>query len=338
VLTNFRNIWRPNNYHGWGKKPPFFEGWYFKLVDQREQRPYAVIPGVFIGGQTGASHSFVQTLDGATGESTYHRYPYEAFSASRDEFDVWVGPNHFRADGIHLEIASPERTILGDLLFENLSPWPVKPLAPGIMGWYAFAPFMECYHGVVSLDHAIRGALTIDGQHVDFTGGHGYTEKDWGQSFPRAWVWMQTNHFEQRGTSFTASVAIIPWLRGAFNGFIVGLWNGGRLYRFATYTGATLEHLAVTDDHVEIRVADRSAGRGAFRLEVRAQRSEGGLLHSPERTAMLQRVMESLTATVQVRLIEQSSGHVVFEGEGKHAGLEVVGDLPVTEAEPGLGA
>ena len=23
------------------------------------------------------------------------------------------------------------------------------------MGWYAWVPFMECYHGVLSLDHTI---------------------------------------------------------------------------------------------------------------------------------------------------------------------------------------
>ena len=43
---------------------------------------------------------------------------------------------------------------------------------------------------------------------------------------------------------------------------------------------------------------------------------------------MLQRVMESLTATIRVRLVEIGSGRVVFEDEGRHAGLEVVGDLP----------
>ena len=30
--------------------------------------------------------------------------------------------------------------------------------------------------------------------------------------FPQAWVWMQTNHFEQPRISLTASVAIIPWM------------------------------------------------------------------------------------------------------------------------------
>ncbi|MFZ2518126.1 MAG: hypothetical protein WA089_05455, partial [Anaerolineae bacterium] len=75
-MPDLRSIWRPALYHGRGKQPPFFEGWYFKLVDAGEQHRYAVIPGVFIGREPGASHAFVQTLDGATGRTAYHRYPF----------------------------------------------------------------------------------------------------------------------------------------------------------------------------------------------------------------------------------------------------------------------
>jgi hypothetical protein len=85
---------------------------------------------------------------------------------------------------------------------------------------------MECYHGVLSFDHGITGQLTVNGEIFDFNGGRGYIEKDWGQAFPKAWIWMQSNHFEQPGTCLTASVAIIPWLRSAFSGFVVGLWHG----------------------------------------------------------------------------------------------------------------
>jgi hypothetical protein len=59
-----------------------------------------------------------------------------------------------------------------------------------------------------------------------------------------------------------------------------------------------------------------------------AERSQGGLLHAPERTAMLERVMESLTARVHVRLVALSPREtVIFEDTGRHAGLEVVGAL-----------
>ena len=136
--------------------------------------------------------------------------------------------------------------MVGRLRFNGVAPWPVTLRSPGIMDWYAFVPFMECYHGVLSFDHEIRGLLAVDGQAVDFHGGRGYIEKDSGQAFPRAWIWLQTNHFGQPDICLTASVARIPWLGTAFRGFIVGFWWNGRLYRFATYTGAQVERLEVT--------------------------------------------------------------------------------------------
>lgn len=331
-MPDLRSIWRPALYHGRGKQPPFFEGWYFKLVDAGEQHRYAVIPGVFIGREPGASHAFVQTLEGATGRTAYHRYPFEAFQAARDEFDIRVGPNRFRADRIELDIDRPEGRMAGDLRFAGGAPWPVTLTSPGIMGPYTFAPFMECYHGVLSFDHSIAGSLSIDGAARDFTGGRGYIEKDWGQAFPKAWIWMQSNHFGEAavGACLTASVAIIPWLRGAFPGFIVGLRHGGQLYRFATYTGAVIERLDLADTHVTWHMTGRTGPRHTpHRLEIVAWRAEGGLLHSPERVVMLQRVLESLTARIDVRLLALTGGQegVIFERTGRHAGLEIVGPI-----------
>jgi hypothetical protein len=192
------------------------------------------------------------------------------------------------------------------------------------MGWYAWIPAMECYHGVVSLDHSIEGALQVNGQSLDFGGGRGYIEKDWGRAFPAAYIWFQTNHFEQPGTSLTASVAIIPWLRRSFPGFIVGLWHGGTLYRFATYTGARIEQLDITDERVTWTIADRK-----HRLSMTAARTEGGLLQAPTTVDMGRRIAETLSATVQVELarIQGRDSEPVFRDTGRHAGLEIVGDL-----------
>lgn len=328
VLTQLRAIWHPDMYHGHGKDRGFFEGWYFKVADRRQERLYAFIPGVFLGEQRDTSHSFVQVLDGRTGRTTYHRYPLSDFQASRSDFDVTVGPNRFRADCVSLDLSGSGHKISGELRFAGVKPWPVTAISPGIMGWYAIVPFMECYHGVVSLDHAVEGRLRMDGEEVSFDGGRGYTEKDWGQAFPRAWVWMQTNHFGPPGTSLTASVATIPWLSGAFRGFIAGLLHGGRLYRFATYTRAAVEELALGDTHVTLQLAGLTQG-GRHRLRLEARRAGGGLLHGPERVAMLKRVAESLTSQVHVRLtaVDQTGERVVFEGDGRHAGLEVNGAL-----------
>lgn len=78
----------------------------------------------------------------------------------------------------------------------------------------------------------------VNDQQIDFSGGCGYIEKDWGAAFPEGYVWMQTNHFERSNACLTASIAMIPWLGSAFRGFLVGLWLDGELIRFTTYTGA----------------------------------------------------------------------------------------------------
>jgi tocopherol cyclase len=304
----------PEIYHGRGKKPPYFEGWYFKLVSADEQHLYSIIPGVILSGE---SQSFVQVLNGLTGESTYFEYPLNAFKAQPGRFDIRVGRNRFTASSIALDIAMDEGAIRGELSFDGLHPWPVSRVSPGVMGWYAWLPFMECYHGVLSFDHAITGTLTIDRTPVDFNGGRGYIEKDWGQSFPEAYIWLQTNHFDAPGACLSASAAIIPSLGAAFPGFIVGLWLGDRLFRFATYTGAKLEKLTVSDDEVFWALSDRE-----HRLEIRARRAAGGLLKAPSKLGMGRRVNETLNSSVDVRLTAHAGG-VLFESTGRHVGLEV---------------
>jgi tocopherol cyclase len=192
---------------------------------------------------------------------------------------------------------------------------------------------MECYHGVVSLDHGIEGRLVVNDQPIDLTRGRGYIEKDWGRSFPSAWIWFQSNHFEQPGTSLTASVAIIPWIRRSFPGFIIGLWHEGILYRFATYTGARIEKLDITDERVSWVVRSRR-----YRLEMQAIRAEGGLLQAPTTLDMGRRIAETLNATVRMALYELGHGRprVLAEGTGRHAGLEVVGDLAELRAMTSL--
>jgi tocopherol cyclase len=314
-------ILHPDRYHGHRRRPPFFEGWYFKLVDASEQARYAIIPGIFLSHDPKQHHAFVQVLDGATGQASYHRFPAEAFEADADAFEIRIGPNRFGASRLHLDIDDEQRRVTADVVFGALDPWPVRPWSPGVMGPYAWIPWMECNHGVLSFDHHLDGRLEVDGTRIDLTGGRGYLEKDWGATFPAGYVWMQSNHFTTTGTSLVASIAIVPWIRSAFPGFLVGLRAGGRLHRFATYTGARTEALRIGDDHVEWSVTDRRR-----RLDIRAHRAAGGLLLGPTRKRMESRVGETMQAEIEVRLTDRPS-RTVLEGTGRNAGLEVHGDL-----------
>ncbi len=317
----------PARYQGAGRRYPYFEGWYFKLVDASEQHRYAVIPGIYLGPTPDASHCFVQFMDGMSGDVSYFRYPVDAFVAAEDRFEVCVGPNRFQAEALSLALEGPDRTVQGKLRFSERRRWPVTWLSPGAMGWYAWVPFMECYHGIVSMDHNIQGLLQVDGARVNMTGGRGYTEKDWGRRFPAAWVWFQSNHFDPERVSISASVALIPWLGRTFRGFIIGVWHAGTLHRFATYTGARIERLTVDEELVRLVVAD-----GQRRMELEIDRDEPGQLYAPDIDDMSGRVGETMHATARLRLtsrdVQRSSSHaILYEGAARMGSLEVVGDM-----------
>ncbi len=315
LLLRFRALWDPNRFHGWGKKRRYFEGWYIKVVDPTERFAWAFIPGISMAAN-GERHAFIQSLDGKKRQAAYHRFNARQFQPAEDRFSLHLGDNFF--SGEQLQVFLPN--VQGRLFFENCIPWPKKPWAPGVMNWYSFAPFMECYHGVVSMNHQIKGSLTIHGETVDFTGGKGYIEKDWGASFPKSWIWMQTNHFDEPDVSLFASVAHIPWLKSFFIGYIVGFWLRGKLYTFATYTGAKMKIALLNDRQVKLTFTDKTK-----RLEIEGTKEEGGGLISPISGEMTGKVNESLEAVVDVALYEHDQ--LIFKGRGRNAGMELAGEI-----------
>ncbi len=321
MIRQFGKLWRPEVFQDARKKNIYFEGWFFKIVDASSNNTFAFIPGIFIG-EPDDSHAFVMALDAETHVSTYHVYPVDDFFGSNKVLDIRVGDHHFRSDFFEIHIDSDERSVHGRIELGKLHAWPVKFLSPGVMGWYAFVPFMQCYHGVISFDHAIGGELNINGRSVNFDGGRGYIEKDWGRSFPSAYLWMQSNHFDTPGVSLMASVANIPWLKSSFRGFIVGLWMNGTLLRFTTYTGAQLERCEINEHDIVLVVSDKR-----YKLDIQAERSESAVLHAPYNVNMTPKVSETLGSTIKLSLYDKREQTVVFSETGTHAGLDVNGKL-----------
>jgi tocopherol cyclase len=322
-ISFVKGLRRPEAFHGTGVTSGFFEGWYVKLVSADTAQRWAVIPGVFRGleqpGQPRRDEAFVQVLDGSTGESWYHAFPVDQFRASSDGFDVTVSANRFSPSGVTLDLPQ----LAGRIDFTSpMDPWPVTWRSPGIMGWYGLVPFMECYHGLVSFGHGLRGTVSVRDRQTSFDDGRGYLEKDWGKAFPAGYVWLHSNHIDADPTaSLVASVALIPWVRSTFRGFIIGLKHHGRLYRWATYNRSREELLAIDDTHVHWTL-DGPDGR----LRLSAERTRGGLLHAPLRSAMHQRVEETMDGRITVRH-EAADGRVLLEGLGTSACMEVFGDI-----------
>jgi hypothetical protein len=317
ITKRIRSLFNPHLYHGWGRSRRFFEGWYFKVVSRSGDRAMAFIPGISMTPE-GERHSFIQVLDGKNLSSEYFRFSDLDFVANPRQFELQLEGNYFSNEKLVLNLPG----ITGALNFSKQVPWPVTWHSPGIMGPYAFVPFMECYHGILSLDHNIEGQLNLNGVDVDFTGGKGYTEKDWGRSFPSAYIWIQTNHFSKPSSSLKISIAKIPWLGSSFVGFIAGLLVDGRLYRFTTYNRTRLDRVFVDKDKVEIRIENSS-----YSLELLILRTSATKLSSPINGFMGGHIYESMEAEIEVSLFDKKKNRKLFQDKGINGGLEIAGEI-----------
>lgn len=323
MRKSIRKKLNPSCYQG-NNNSQHFEGWYFKIVDKDQKNLYAIIPGIFIDKNKIDSHSFIQIFDGLNNKTYYNRFTIEDFHSNDYDFNIQINSNSFSSDKIILEFNNSPLKINGELNFENLVQWPKTLIAPGIMGWYTWVPFMECYHGIVSLNHSIQGSLNINDQIIDFSNGKGYTEKDWGKSFPEAWIWCQSNHFSSENVSITGSIAIIPWIRKPFLGFIFGLWFKNKLYRFTTYNGAKLIHLNVEENKIKSVLKQKD-----LTLEIYINRCNGGFLQAPTINGMTHQISETIQSSVEIKLSQKTNNksEILFEDTGLNAGFEIAGDI-----------
>jgi hypothetical protein len=320
VLNRLRARWRPETYQGPGSKGRNFEGWYYKIVDEQEEHKMAVIPGVSFGEPS--DHAFVQVLDGSRYTYDYHKYEISEFNYSRDEFQIEIGPNVFRGDRMELHIRNENRNLEGVLHFDDIHPWPARIWSPGAMGALGFVPGIPCYHHVLSLDHQIMGQLSMGNKMIDFDGGRGYTEKNWGMTFPSSWIWIQSNHFEDPGMSFILAAAHMNFHARPIRGLTCGLMRGKNLYRFCTWSGGRIT--TVDAEEGEVRLCLESP---KYYIDVEAIQSTPTEVRTPHMGTMTGRALESLSSLVSVSLRSKNDDKPMLDDTGRCAGFEMAGNV-----------
>ncbi|MDF2520120.1 MAG: hypothetical protein K0R84_748 [Clostridia bacterium] len=311
-------------FQGANKRKNYFEGWYFKHVDSTEENVLCIIPGISYEDSPGKSHSFVQVIDGRLHKTYYIKYGIGDFGFSKESFEIRVGDNVFGHDGIRLNIRDKDLQIHGKLCYSKHINWPSGLHSPNSMGWYAYIPVMECYHGVLSMRHDIAGSLSVNGDSISFDNGIGYMEKDWGTSFPNAWIWLESNHLEDKSSSIMLSVANIPWHSRSFTGFIAGLWHDGRLYKFATYTGAKIDSLKYRDRGIEVILSDKK-----HLLQINAVQKDTGVLLSPVKGSMTGTIKESLNGSADIKMYDKKRSEEIFSRRARCCGVEIFSSLKI---------
>ncbi|WMJ24207.1 tocopherol cyclase family protein [Paludicola sp. MB14-C6] len=291
-----------NYYHGENKQSSFFEGWYFK--QQTEKQTIAIISSVHYT-KHGNQYAMIQVI---TNTHSYQiRYDYSEFEAMKNKLHIRIGGNLFCQSGVLLKIKTTQLELHGKVYFDDFTPPKYD-----IMGPFAHVPFLECHHGIISMQHRLTGKLYLNGEEISFANGTGYIETDWGRSFPKGYTWTQCNRFET-DCSVMAAIANIPMFGTSFQGCIANVVYQGKEYRFATYLGVKV--LKVTENNLILQ-------QGNYQLVITVLQKASHPLLAPQYGHMERTIHESASCIARYELYE--SRHQIFSLNSNQASYEYV--------------
>ena len=309
---------RPELYHGHSKKGPFFEGWYHKMCSKNGET-FVAIPGIYKSGIDGNQTAFLMFYQGKSGAVDYIPYNTNDFQCDSKSYKLKIGNNLFSLEHVVIDFENEHVKVKGEITANGLNPWPVSLFERGCMGWYGYIPTMECFHGILSMDHDLNGYIDINGEHIVLSQGNGYIEKDWGKNFPKDWVWAQSNNFNEPGLSISASLATIPWKNYEFSGFIVGILYQDKLYKFTTYNFSKILKIKFENGALFWVIK-----KGVFELEIEIKSGEkSGLLYAPDKVDMIPKVKEYLDGEISFRL--KKNNKTILEKNSKQTAVEITG-------------
>lgn len=270
-------------FRGRTKTGPYFEGWYFKHQNPQGQT-LALIPAFHID-REGHCTASLQVI--SKNQTWWLEYPEAQLQVSRQPFQVQIGASSFGSQGIDLHIQQDNLSLCGSLHYG-----PFTALRSDIMGPFRFFAGMQCAHGVISMGHSLEGALELNGECLDFSGGTGYIETDRGRSFPSKYLWTQCVWGGPERSSLMLAIAAIPLPVGGFTGCICSVLYHGQEYRLATYRGAKIEKWSPSGAVIR---------QGQYRLEVELLNEQRQALRAPVEGRMERTIHESLCAEVRYR-------------------------------------
>ncbi|QUI23510.1 hypothetical protein HZI73_14995 [Vallitalea pronyensis] len=287
-------------------KKNYFEGWYYKLVNSDNDYTCAFIPGISTGGSRYKRHAFIQFVDNSGQLPLYKPYAIRSFSYSDKPFSIRIGGCQFSDRGMSINMHHKKDTITGALTFGFFTDIVRTSKMPTIMGYYRYIPFMECFHSIISLHHTLKGYLKVNNRYIDFTGGTGYLEKDFGTSFPNQWVWIHANTYHNQQASLMCSIASIPFLKKTFLGFLCVLYIDNKEYRFTTYLKGKIAKLSCSKNKVFVEIH-----QDHLILQIRSMCDDGNVLIAPKNGDMNRKIVESMSSKIKVTLIK--GGKILYE-------------------------
>jgi hypothetical protein len=284
------------NYVGVGKTRNYFEGWYLKIVDESDI--YVFIFGISLYEYD--PHAFIQIVANNQDKPYYYRFDVKDFYYNRES--IKIGDNIFGLHELKLKIGP---------LNINLN---IKPtvelkkyfLTKSAMGCVRYLP-LPTYHEIVFMNSKVEGQINEKDFH-----GNGYMEKNFGTCFPKEWLWIQTNHFQNNNASFTLAAATIANKKKAF--FCILNVDGDEL-RFATYNFFKIKLKYDSNDIKVIIEKDKVS------LIIEVKESNGYTVIGPSKNGKINReIKESIDSSLTLYLYKD--GELIFTDTAINVGCE----------------
>lgn len=171
--------------------PPFFEGWYTKI--DTNNRSIIIILGTKFKYNNGSIRKLgmlsLITREGDEPAKQFNVFPENVSIGNKNSKYLWKTSNDsiFFSDSF-IKISHPGLPKIEAQLSLH-QPWQKgSPFGPE--GLMVHNPLLYSHWFVFSMDSKVKLAMTQGGQKIDEY-GRAHVEKNWGNGFPKAWMWSQ---------------------------------------------------------------------------------------------------------------------------------------------------
>ncbi len=283
-----------------GIADPFYEGWYHKVALADREEAFFFIYGV-VNPRVGSaypSEAFVYCGRASTLDTVYRSFPVEQYSAADDFRDVRIGVGN-RATALRFagQLQEGGHSCRWDVDLEEGVAWTET------MGWLTGEKNLETSWTVGTITARAAGTIEFDGEVLRFEEGLGYGDHNWGRVFPRQWIWMQANTFDEAGTALALSGGTVDMGGTEMEAYMIGLLRGGEMLTWRTQD---LDQITAEASAGSWQV---SGENDRHRIEITGGCDAGTLFHllAPTEQGMQPRALESLLGLVQIKLEERAS-------------------------------
>lgn len=316
------SLFNPEFYRGQLKRN-FFEGWYYKIVDKKNEHSIVFIPGYLKEKAALNNHSFMQVLIGKTAKTHYLRFGIDSFHLNHESYEITIDKNRFSLRDAYLNYYDQQLHIIGHLSFYDLVSLPKRKLLPVSIGELSLLPLLDSHTQVLCLNGKVDGKVYISNEEVDFSNGKIYIGKLWGKHFPSPYLWLQGNSFEAAETAFACTLATYRKFRMTKTKLFATVVHENNYYEFSIRNRT---QYFIKQDQNQLMLTLKNED---YQLQVSCALDDETFIicHRPHKNILESGAQTNIVVPIRIELYDLLKERIIFSGLSQMGGIELIGDI-----------